>query len=74
MQSLQMLPFIRCTITGNKSQQLIDFDVQGDSPHNDTMGRMETATEICVRNRFHVSMAPLTIEKYLNQHQAPTEC
>jgi hypothetical protein len=54
MQSLQMLPFIRCTIMGNKTQQLIDIDVQGDSPHNGTMRRMETATEICVRNRFHV--------------------
>lgn len=42
-------------------------------PHKGTMGSMET--EICpLRNRFqilrfHSVMA--TIEKYLNQHQAP---
>ena len=77
MQSMQMLPFILCTIMGNKTEQLIDIDVQRDSPHNGTMGRMETATEICVRNRFHVfhcKDGPSTIEKYLNQHQAPTKC
>jgi hypothetical protein len=57
MQSMQMLPFIRCTTMGNKTEQLIDIDVQGDFPYNGTMERMETATEICVRNRFHVSIA-----------------
>lgn len=59
MQSIADVPFIRCTIMGNKTEQLIDINklnamYKETFPHNGTMGRMET--EICVRNRFHVSI------------------
>lgn len=73
MQSLQMFPFIWCTIMGNKTEQLIDIDVQGQW-HNGKDGNSNR--NLCSESIscFHCLDGPSTIEKYLNQHQAPTKC
>ena len=82
-ESMQMFTQL-CTITGNKIKQLIDtkpsMNVQhrNCSTHNATMGwKFWNLFFESSRNRFHVSMVNVgtlsTIEKYLNQHQAPTE-
>lgn len=72
MQSLQMFHSL-VTMTGNKSEQLIDInnlykENLSAQWHN---GNRNLCSESI--SCFHSSVGPSAIEKYLNQHQAPTE-
>jgi hypothetical protein len=59
---------------GNKTEQLIDTNelnamYNETVPHNGTMGGWKQKFVFGIDFMF-----PSTIEKYLNQHQAPTKC